>query len=463
MKKKILLNSFLILVWNFGNAQTMETLQYNGDINKYINIVILGDGYTSSQQSDFISDATNLTNYLFTQSPWSNYKNYFNVFAIEVISNESGAKHLGTTSECGTIPISNPSTYFGSEFDYNGMHRLVVPTNTTNIVNVLSTIFPYYDQVLMIVNTPHYGGSGGGIATSTNHSSSNEITAHELGHSFAGLADEYYAGDTYAGEKPNMTQQTNAALVKWENWMGINGIGIYQHCCGGQSASWYRPQNNCKMQNFGVSYCNVCTEAIIEKIHSLVNIIVSYTPTTMTITSPNQYIDFNLSDLMKPIPNTLNIEWKLDGVQILNNVDSIQIDQNNLEIGMHTLTATVEDNSSLINVNNHYQIHFCTITWTIIKTTLGVQLMSNDNKISISAFPNPTNSILNISIESDKPQKASMYIISFDGRKSFQLENEIVVNGKYLNTYNVEHLSTGFYTIVFKIGDVTQTQKFIKQ
>lgn len=470
MRKIFFLTLIQYLLLNYGNAQTfqVDTLQYKGDINGYINLVIMGDGYTTSQQGNFITNATNLSNYLLAQSPWSNYINYFNVFAIRVISSQSGATHPGTASDCSfaspPVPISNPTTYLGCSFDSYGIHRLVVPNNISNIVNVLSTNFPSYDQVFVIANSPYYGGSGGSNATSTTDSNSPEICAHEIGHSFAYLADEYYAGDVYAAENPNMTQQTNSALVKWTNWIGYNGIGIYQHCCGGQSASWYRPHDNCKMRYLGSPYCNVCSETIIEKIHSLVNTIVSYTPTTLNISLPNQYLDFNLSILMKPIPNTLNIVWKLDGASVLNNSDSIQIDQNTLSIGTHTLTTTVVDTTALIRVNNHSTIHFSTVTWTINKTFTGIQLTSSDNKITYSIFPNPSSNILNISVESDKHGgKISIQIVSLDGKIVQQVVNEALVDGKYLNAINVEHLTNGTYFILFKSQDAEQTLSFIKQ
>jgi len=469
MKKIIFPILIQMIVLNYGNAQTfqVDTLQYKGDINKYINIVIMGDGYTTAEQNNFISDATNLSNYLFAQSPWSNYLNYFNVFAIRVISTQSGTKHPNTASDCSSasplVPVSNPSTYLGCRFDSYGIHRLVVPSNTSNIVNVLATNFPNYDQIFVVANTTYYGGSGGSYATATVNTSSNEITAHEIGHSFANLADEYYAGDVYAAEKPNMTQQTNPALVKWKNWMGYSGVGIYQHCCGGQSALWYRPHNNCKMQYLGSPYCDVCKEAIIEKIHSLVNPIVSYTPTSSSINSPNQFIDFKLTELMKPIPNTLNIVWKLDGVTVLNNIDSVQIDQNPLTNGTHTLVATVVDTATMLRVDNHSTIHFSAISWTINKTTTGIQLTSADNQITCSVFPNPSSNILNVSVEFEKKSKVSIQIVSLEGKIIEQIINETLVDGKYLNTFNIEHLSIGTHAIVFNIGGIIQTQTFIKQ
>src|SRR6185295_12041012 len=99
--KKILLLSAILVTWTSIHAQVfkVDTLQMNGDEDKYINFVIVGDGYTANEQSKFVTDANTLTNYLFSQHPWSNYRSYFNVFAIEVISSESGVKHPKTATD----------------------------------------------------------------------------------------------------------------------------------------------------------------------------------------------------------------------------------------------------------------------------------------------------------------------------------------------------------------------------
>ena len=114
MKRVFILILTLMVKLNTAEAQSfkVDTLQFKGDIDKYINIVIMGDGYTSSQQNTFRTDAANLSTYLMGQVPWSNYRNYFNVFAIEVISAETGAKHPGTASDCNSanpqVPVSSP-------------------------------------------------------------------------------------------------------------------------------------------------------------------------------------------------------------------------------------------------------------------------------------------------------------------------------------------------------------------
>ena len=467
MKKINLLVFCLFVFLNQAFAQIFktDTLQYKGNTNKHINIVILGDGYTASEQIKFNADAKKLIDYLFKQAPWSNYVNYFNVFTIEVISLESGVKHPKTSSECSnSSTVSNPDNYFGTSFDSFGIHRLVVPGNMSLVSKVLAFNFPLYDQAILLANSPDYGGSGGTIATATNDGSSNEVVAHELGHSFAKLADEYFAGFNYAQEAINMTKETDKNLVRWKNWIGYKEVGVYNHCCGTAEAEWHKPHEKCKMQSLNKEFCSVCQEGIVEKIHSLTKPIVSYEPSANSINSANQLIDFKLIELTKPTPNTLNIEWKLDNIITKNKAESFTLDQNTLTNGSHTLAVTVVDTTTLLRVDKHTTLHFNTVVWTINKTaTTGTQLLSAENKISYSVFPNPSSSVLNIEMELEKPSKVMIQLISIDGKIVQTLENQLIVNHKYNNIFNIEQLPIGTYNIVFKIDDVVRTQTFVKQ
>ncbi len=468
MKTTFIIFFIIALLPQYIRAQTFEvdTLQYYGDISKHINFVILGDGYMASEQDGFISDAKKLSGYLLAQSPWSHYKAYFNVFAIKVISNESGAIHPNTASDCSSaqpsVPVSNPDTYLGCSFDSYGIHRLLVPMNTANIAAVLATNFPSYDQVLITSNSPYYGGSGGEFATASLESTSDEIVAHEIGHSFAYLADEYWAGPSYAIEKPNMTQQSNPTLIKWKNWLKAGtGIAIVPFA---ENPSWFKPSSNCKMRALGLNYCSVCKEAIIEKIHSLVNPIVRYSPDLDTISSQTPLLNFSLDTVIFPSPNTLRIGWNLDGAAIIAKNDSVKIDQQKLSIGSHILTVSVLDTTDLVKIDSHFTNHLHYITWTIKKAAAGgVRIASGDNAISCSIFPNPASKILNIMINMEKDEKLFLEIISLDGKVVQHIADGIIVNHTYSVQTDISHLAQGAYTLVYKVGDVLDKHLFIKQ
>ena len=457
---------FLSLFAQTSLAQVLQvdTLEYKGPAEKFINIVVLGDGYTVAQQDVFVTDAADLSDYLLSQAPWSNYRSYFNVFAIHVISNESGTKHPNNASDCNSanVPVSNPDTYLQCSFDRFGIHRLVSPTNTGNLVNVLSSNFPLYDQVLIIANSPYYGGSGGAFATSTLDGASAEVMAHEVGHSFAGLADEYYAGDQYAAEKPNMTQHTDPSQVRWKNWMNTPGIGIYQHCCGGNSSVWYRPHNNCKMRVLGPAYCAVCAETIIERIHNLINPVIAYTPANLTVSSPDPLLPFELSQLAIPSPNTLKIVWTLDGQFFESGSTAVAVNQAGLSAGIHLLTVTVEDTTGLVRKDNHNSIHVSAVSWTINKTSSGTAISASDNRFSISLWPNPVTTTIHLLLESENKAPLSVAVYDLNGKEMKRLSKLRFDNGRFEKTIVVSDIATGTYTLVIEAGTARYSRIFVK-
>ena len=91
-----------------------------------------------------------------------------------------------------------------------------------------------------------------------------EIVLHELGHTIAGLGDEYWPGADQITETPNTTRQSKPALVPWAKLVGTDGVGVYPF--PESNNSWYRPSQDCKMQYLGRKhdFCAVCKAALTE-------------------------------------------------------------------------------------------------------------------------------------------------------------------------------------------------------
>ncbi len=386
-----------------------------------------------------------MANAFINETPFSNYQNYFNVFLIKVPSNESGA---------ALHPDSLIDNYYGSTYWFADIERLLVPTNSTHIMNVLANNFPHYDQVFMIVNSSKYGGSGGWVATTSTHSSANEIAFHELGHSFSYLADEYWAGPQYANEAINMTRETNISDLKWKNWYGDFGIGLYPHS---ESPTWYRPHQNCKMRYLGVPYCAVCLEGMVERIHALASPLISYFPDNSDITMPGLPLTCKL-DLINPIPNTLKRTWEINGLPFENNVDSVLINESNLIEGSNTLTVTVEDTSALLRIDNHSTIHLSIINWNIDNTSTGiVNITSSSNDIIINLYPNPLKEYLNVKFQGAKEGTLKVEIIDMQGK----IQTSELLNPTGLNSLILDNLSQGIYIAKFYIDHDFITSKKI--
>lgn len=436
---------------------TVDTILYNGSPSKFINFVYMGDGYRAEELSNYIEHVTNTSNYLFTTPPFNHYKNYFNVFAINVISNESGANHPRTAPDCPPEvehPLLEVDVYFNSTFDYYSIHRLLVPTNNSAVYNTLLNNLPLYDNAFVLVNTSYYGGSGGWLATSSTNSSANEVVVHEIGHSFGELADEYWAGDFYAAESVNMTQETDPTLVKWKNWIGYNNVGIYPHGTTGEAAKWYRPHNNCKMRYLNSPFCPVCREAIVLKIiEKFGNPILAYSPNQPNVSLSGDSIKFNLN-IVKPNPNTMRVKWLLNGNAFTTNTDSITIFSYQLLMGNNTLRAEVLDTTAFVRADNHEANNTFSVNWTINKTQESIAVSeANDN---IKVYPNPVSDDLIIEIEGNNE------IVNFE---IINTAGQVVFKGNLLNKTIVktDNFVPGTYIIALENGQKIEFIKIVKQ
>lgn len=370
-----------------AQAFKIDTLQWKGNTTNRINVVIMGDGFQKHELDIFNEKSSDFVDYFFSVAPFNNYINYFNFFSIGVISNESGASHPGTASDVSepVIPVTTVDNYFGSTFDTGGIHRLLAVTNNSAVADVLAHHIPYYDVVLILVNSTEYGGSGGTWAVSSLNSSAFEIAVHEIGHSFGSLSDEYYAGDQYSKEAPNMTADNNNETVRWKNWMNINDIGIYQHCCTGNSAEWYRPHENCKMRYLNRDFCSVCKQQLLKQIHYYTTPVDSFAPDSVSLNNTSFPIVIKAYG-NEPLNNSLSYTWKLNGNMISCSLDSLLINLSDLSAEENTITAEVSDNNpEYLKLDNY--VHYASYTWQINTTAMSfeqtIELASGWNLISI--------------------------------------------------------------------------------
>ncbi|MGR7813461.1 M64 family metallopeptidase [Lacinutrix undariae] len=459
--KKLLLSILVIFNLQFAFSQVfdVQTIKNSGDDDKRINLVILGDGYQESELSLFETDAIAFMNDLFSQEPFASYENYFNVHIIKVISTESGASHPGTASDEAsyTVPTQTVDNYFGTTYDSYGIHRLLFTPNQSTISTVLANNFPMFDQALILVNSSYYGGSGGTYPITSTGNNAQEIAIHELGHSFSDLKDEYYPGDALAAEAINMTQETDATLVKWKNWVGTNNIGVYPYASSGTAATWNRPHQACKMRYLGYDFCSVCKEGIIEKIHDLVSPLDSYSPTQTTFSANTYPINFEITTIQTLPTNTLESTWTLNNVSFSTNVNSVNLQESDLNNGTNNLTAVIHDATTQLNIDGHETIHVATVTWTIDKT-LGLQdVIAND--FNISMFPNPSSNVVNFKLENLLNKNITIKITSIDGKQV----KTINLNNSQNTQIDISALSAGIYITNFYDNNVLiASKKLIK-
>ncbi|MBX2966053.1 MAG: T9SS type A sorting domain-containing protein [Cyclobacteriaceae bacterium] len=446
----------------------VETLIENGDKQSRINLVFLSDGYQANEMDKYISDVNALLDNMFNQVPFKHYKNYFNAYAIKVPSNESGASHPKTSndSDCAPVPQATVDNYFKSAFDYGGIHRLLVPNQGT-VATVLANNFPQFDQAFILVNSTYYGGSGGQFATSSTNASAHEVSIHEIGHSFAGLADEYWAGASYAAERPNLTQQSNPATVKWASWVGTNSVGVYPHA---EAPTWFRPHQNCKMRFLNVPFCSVCNETFVERIHTLAQPLESYLPVTTTMELGDMPIEFSLS-LIKPEPNTMSVTWKNNNVTFATNVESVAVQPSAFTANTTKITATITDNTTLSRSASHATNHVYVVEWTVTTDNptdpvTSIEVKSEKYEYQVQVYPNPVAvaNEFNFSYTLPRPAKVSVMLSDMLGRRVKSLVTQHQQAGEHVYQFNASNLfrSSGEYILTFTFDDLVISRKVVR-
>lgn len=90
------------------------------------------------------------------------------------------------------------------------------------------------DNVMVVVNSAQYGGSGGSVAVSYNGDVAIGVLVHELGH-MLGLDDEYsYGTNAAAGKSPRANCDSSNTCTKWN---AVAGTSCNQKC---SYENWYR-------------------------------------------------------------------------------------------------------------------------------------------------------------------------------------------------------------------------------
>lgn len=190
-----------------------------GDPHERVDLAFLAEGYAKADRAKFEADAKQLSAVLFGLEPYKSLKDHFNVWGVFRPSADSGV----TQPKLG-LP---KRTALGASFDTFGTERYLL-TEDNKAVREMAARVPY-DAIVILVNSDRYGG--GGIyndycITTVDNPRSPMVLVHEFGHSFAGLADEYYLAETAYNDlypkgveplEPNITEYLDPARLKWRD------------------------------------------------------------------------------------------------------------------------------------------------------------------------------------------------------------------------------------------------------
>lgn len=246
-----------------------------------IDVAIVGEGYTPAEMDSFYRHAEIAVEALESHEPFKSHAADFNYVAVAMPSAESGV----------SVPRFNDwkNTAFGSHFSTFYSDRYLTSENLNQIHDALAGI--PYEHIIILANTDEYGGGGiynSYTLTAARHKLFRSVVVHEFGHSFGGLADEYFyekevMSDTYPLDvepwEPNITTLRNFDS-KWAKLLPAgtpvptpielkheHPFGVFEG--GGYSFKGiYRPADECRMRNNTYpTFCPACIAALDELIN----------------------------------------------------------------------------------------------------------------------------------------------------------------------------------------------------
>lgn len=279
-----------ILIRPIREEYPYRYIHKSGDSGDCVDIVIVAEGYTAEEMEMFYKDAEFAAGQILAHEPFASMQDKLNFVAIGLPSKDSGV----------SVPHDKAwkETALGSSFDTFYSDRYLTTLNLFRLHDVLSAV-PYED-IIILANTDTYGGGGiynSYMLSAAHNRYSAPVIVHEFGHSFAGLADEYFYDDQYEQFynsevepwEPNVTTLVDFNS-KWEDMLeekevvtkadqanpewkerlresmtkGGEGfkVGVYEGA-GYMSEGAYRPYPECRMKiNEYPTFCPVCERAI---------------------------------------------------------------------------------------------------------------------------------------------------------------------------------------------------------
>lgn len=241
-----------------------------------IDVAIMAEGYTVEEMDSFYRHAAIAVESILNHEPFKEKADCFNFVAVASPSLDSGLSipRLGEWRK----------TAVGSHFSTFYSDRYLTTRDLQSMHDALAGI--PYEHIIILANTDEYGGGGiynSYTLTTARHRDFRPVVVHEFGHSFGGLADEYFyendaLDETYATDvepwEPNLTTLHDFG----SKWQGLLAPGTPVPTLATEADKWsvgvfegggyrfkgiYRPADECRMRNNTYpTFCPACRAAL---------------------------------------------------------------------------------------------------------------------------------------------------------------------------------------------------------
>jgi len=452
----------------------VTTLLNTGPSKSRVDIVFVAEGYTAAERDKFLADAKNFLNNMLgdantrLNAPFSVYKNLFNASAIFVASAQSGTDQPNNNISVNTY---FDATQHGSDgrLLYGDFGKV-----TTFVSGAVAS--DAHELTVVLVNTTLYGGAGGSIAwASAGNISSAEVVLHEIGHSYAGLQDEYVdtsIASNYPLTDPGFLASPHVtdslSRIPWSDWIGykdgeLGVVGTYQGGYYRDTGIWRATQDS-KMNHLNKPFSAPEKEAFALKYYQSIGDYLSLSTTIPGIYQP-----------VVPDGSLLGFTWKINGTTVntsdknyfdayatgayktgasmsLTTIDSTGYIRKNLSTTQQVENATLD--KAVINVSG--------VSTVLTGSNSIVQLDASNNTISLSTPDTTRFDYIDGGAGTDILQvngslsKGSIYFIN-------EITGSTVLLGyqsnAYWATHNVEKIQFSDYIVNTTVYDNAHTIK----
>jgi IgA Peptidase M64 len=368
-----------------------ETVVFRGPSDHLIDLVFVGDGYRAADLPTYHDHVDFVVRHLFGEEPFIEYAPFFNVHRVDVISPQTGTDFprqtpplcRDTALNTGHLPCLQTRT-----FDR-------VAEAAGNARNERNEPLPLSDAlVLVLVNDPNPGGcTAGGYAFAAirDAAAGPPSMAHEFGHAFGHLGDEYISQGRYTGPdpiEPNRTIYTSRDRIKWGVWVEPStplptecpsaAIGAFEGAF--LRFGVFRPTCTSKMLSNFQPWREVNTEWLVKMIYAASDPILEQFPDSPVSVLRGQRPRFALTHL-QPATGTLDVSWSVDG-QLAGSGTEVRLTTADLALGSHRVEALVSDPTPWVRNRTGRFLPEATAMWDLYVVSASGDL-NGDGRVTI--------------------------------------------------------------------------------
>ena len=260
-------------------------------IGNGIDIVIMGDGYSDRLMTTYDSDAQNVVEQLFSVEPFKSFREYFNVYQLNLVSaNEVmsditstalGTKVYGESVSCDNDMVLDAGRQLFADLGDESRMDNAVLIALLNHENVAGTGWAYYPD------SENDYADGTGIAYVSRSDGEESLKAKllwEVGFAFSKLSNETVGNGTIStllsyqqesfGWYKNIDFTSDSEQVRWakfltrEEYAG-EGLGVYEGGYGYDYGVWRSSQTSIMNGDLAAGFNAPSREAIYYRIHKL--------------------------------------------------------------------------------------------------------------------------------------------------------------------------------------------------